>query len=145
MITEQVAKEQIQRLIGLDGFPRAKELEDARHELVRALQESAQSEEHARLTVTEWLSDCSFCPRPAELGALAESINPSPIISRSCEKCKDGWIVVFGLKTWHSSDNYTSERITESQYRELLGKVEGLGKQAVYSAVMPCPHCRRDS
>lgn len=63
MIKRSFALEQIARLSGLIYFPAA---QPAQKELVAALMESAENEDHATAMVTDWIRENRETPTPAD-------------------------------------------------------------------------------
>ena len=63
MIDKTQAIQQLERLSGLDFFPKEK---PAKKELVLALQ-SAITEDIAAQFVSDWLAESNTCPKPAEI------------------------------------------------------------------------------
>jgi hypothetical protein len=70
MISHEYATSQIQRLSGLDYFPRTTE---AVNELVAALKEAA-DEIQAYAAITEFTQSESQCPKPADIARVLHSL-----------------------------------------------------------------------
>lgn len=98
MISDESALEEITRMSQLAGYPREKA---ALMELVKALQ-SAESIDHAKSTITEFLDDWNRtkCPLPAEIKKALYSSRPegpapprAPLSRNgySCGYVCDGW------------------------------------------------------
>jgi hypothetical protein len=83
VIDKKVANEQIERLSGLDWYPRKDDF-PAFKELSLALQ-SAESEFIAAHVINEWLASEVQCPKPAELRRLVNSENEK----REAERTKN--------------------------------------------------------
>lgn len=71
MIDQKQAAGQVERLCGLDFFPKEKA---ARKELLLAAQ-SADSEEILKMAVADWVAERGQCPKPSELRRVINSLN----------------------------------------------------------------------
>ena len=88
MITNSEAARLIDRLNGLPRFP---ERSEGIQELVRALECSAQSNDHAERIVSEVLGGWHQAPVPADVYEIAARTREEPP-TRDCERCLgSGW------------------------------------------------------
>jgi hypothetical protein len=91
LLTETEAMQQIRRLSGLTGWPKANA---AQAELAKALAQAVGSN-HAREVINNLLADSEFCPKPCTiLRLLAMSrVRYDSGPTRECAKCKGGgWL-----------------------------------------------------
>ena len=70
---------------GTIGYPMTRE---GLLRIIDTFQQVSQSEAHARQVVEDLQADSIYCPRPAEIRRVAESIKPSTQRAKvGCEKC----------------------------------------------------------
>jgi len=139
MIEKTFAKEQVQRMLQLDGFPMA---ENPINELVLA----AQIADTAGICITV-LDDImrlqTKCPKPADLRSAMVRANEAQGIGetkarKDCHTCHGtGWRFAYALWT-RENGRVVKERLSESQADSLL-KRESLGKnQTIYAGSEKC-------
>lgn len=100
MITQQQAAPAILRLSVLPYFNSL--MAEAREELVDALAAVSDDQGHAGRIVSEWLSEQSELPTPAQLRGMAQQsrlANPSAIVDHSCECGGTGFVTAWYLGT----------------------------------------------
>jgi hypothetical protein len=97
MIDPQIVAQQIERLKGLNWFPRdnAETIADLKSSLM-----AAHSEAIVVMVVSDWVAESADCPKPAELRSLIWAENekrsaslPRPTKSNYCRRCVDSGIV----------------------------------------------------
>lgn len=89
---EKSVLSQVKRMGGLDYYPKGNDEDSsvARGELVRALYDACESDDHVRRVMDRAMErgfgrDGRACPTPAELRLLASEV---PAAARSCVGCK---------------------------------------------------------
>lgn len=135
MITAQQASQFVKRFSALRDF---KSEPEAQRELILALQQSAQSIDHADVIVTQWLEFGRFAPTPADLYEVAaRTRQPAP--ENACRQCDGTGFAQGYLEVTVDDQGQPHERaISHQEYRERL---RGPGPR-VYQQVRPCPACR---
>ncbi len=99
VIDQNQAIRQLERLSGLDYFPKDK---PARRELMLALQ-CAITEDIAAQVVTDWLAESGECPKPANLRHNINSRQEALVEQRRrCDTCGgSGFVTRYYLATYH--------------------------------------------
>ena len=148
MIDPKEAAKQVQRLSGLDFFPK----EAAAQKEMRLALECAASDAIAASVVTDWLATASDAPKPAELRRMAYDLNErfKEQVGR-CKACSgSGFVTVWRLVTYvgKSYAIKRSERL-DGGYEEamrlarvLAEPLAGTDRQQVLSAAQQCA-CRK--
>lgn len=143
MITRQDALKQMLRLSVLGGW---RDLPEAgQEELVEQIQAIFRDEGHAAAALTRWMRSSSWLPTPADLQRVADEVPPRAIVAdRDCQGCRGtGFRLIWELITYGSvirlsgERQRTVERITQEQYWDLRGRVDG-HDQVVRECVEPC-------
>ena len=145
MIDAKEAAKQVQRLSGLDFFPK----EAAAQKEMRLALECAASDAIAASVVSDWLATASDAPKPAELRRMAYDLNERHKKQvKYCRKCSGtGFVTIWKLVTYHgkSFNIKTSERVPEEQIRDLADKLNAAptanDRQMILSAAENCA-CR---
>ena len=98
MIDPKEAAKQVQRLSGLDFFPK----EAAAQKEMRLALECAASDAIAASVVTDWLATASDAPKPAELRRMAYDLNEKfQTQARRCQECVgSGFVTIWRLVTY---------------------------------------------
>ena len=152
MIDKAIAARQLERLTGLNFFPKEA---PAKRELLLAMQ-CAIAEDIAAQVVTDWLSESTECPKPAE---LRRNINTHQEQMRQhqrhCSVCGGtGYLTRYYLATYHGMSWGQLRGVQRiAGYEEALAVTETLRNaygsptpptmtQQVISAVAEC-NCRR--
>lgn len=101
MIDPATAARQLERLAGLDFFPRDA---PAKKELRLAI-ECALTEALAAAVVSDWLAESNICPKPAEIRRMINSKQEQALEQRrNCPKCEGvGAITVWKLITYNGN------------------------------------------
>jgi len=150
MIDSRVAAEQLQRLSGLDYFPKEK---PAQKELRLAI-EVATTEGIAEKIISDWLRYSSGSPKPSELRHLLYEENERHTVQLSqCGRCGgDGFLTRWYLVTY-KGNSFTvdkSERLDVANQEEAsafaarIAESPGTANQTVLSAAELCS-CRKAS
>lgn len=114
MIEKHVASEQMERLAGLDFYPRDGK---AQIELIRAI-ESAENEFIAADVINEWLKYYTQAPKPAQLRLLIADENEKlrnqrRATQKRCSLCHGtGFVTVYRLVTYWPG-GYRIKRVEE--------------------------------
>jgi hypothetical protein len=151
MISSGEASQQIERLSGLDYWPRGEDNKPGRKEL-RLAAEVAESCEVLKAVVDDWVASQTQCPKPAELRRLIYDKNSQrkEQLSR-CRGCGgNGAITVWRLVTYKGNSFVVekSERIDVHSQEEAneflanLARVATTVKQTVLTAAETC-YCRK--
>lgn len=151
MIDQAQAIKQLERLSGLDFFPKEK---PARKELVLALQ-CAITDDIAAQVVSEWLAESNVCPKPAELRRLIYSRQEAILENlRKCHMCGgSGILTVWRLVTYRGTSWVVEKSqglaMDWEQARQFSIDIQtaqeanpNLARQAVLSAAKSCD-CRK--
>jgi len=119
MISRELATMEVQRLSGLDYFPRTTE---GVNELVGAIRE-AQNELQAHATITEFSQGERECPKPADINRVLQQLK-KPVTRKNCGFCGGTGFVVARCK-------YSGDRL---DLKQLYGD-----REIEYSE--PCKAC----
>lgn len=152
MIDQNQAIRQLERLSGLDYFPKDK---PARRELMLAMQ-CAITEDIAAQVVSDWLSESGECPKPADLRRNIYSRQEGLLEQRrKCPACNGaGFTTCYYLATYHGmswgqlrgveriADFETSLRVTETLRVAYASPTPPTMAQQVISAARECG-CRK--
>ena len=152
MIDKTTAARQLERLSGLDFFPREA---PAKKELLLAMQDAV-SEAVAAQVASDWLRESSACPKPSELRRAINAAQESLLEQRrECQTCGgQGAVTVWRLVTYrgHSfvvektealpgvTDNEDAQKFSR-MLAERYSQHPELKRQTVLSAAKSCP-CR---
>lgn len=148
MIEPKVAAAQIQRLSGLNFFPK----EAAAQKELRLALEPALSEAIAASVVDDWLSTATECPKPAELRRLTYDKQQDIVEQRrNCTICEGtGFVTNWYIVTYQGKSFVIkkSEKIPGSYEeamrlaRVLAEPLVGSDRQQVISGAKDCT-CRK--
>jgi hypothetical protein len=156
MITEKEAFDQLQRMSGLDFFPKGKDQAAALRELRLALEEAA-TVEIVRAVVDDVMAYATEAPKPAHLRrAIYDSNNRTEKTVRDCDLCGgSGNEIIYELVT-HFGHSFAIRKrevmpdMNDEKARALsatLPWVDGPGpgdNQQIVTSAKPC-QCRRVS
>jgi len=146
MIDEATASLQVQRFVGLRGFPTAAA---GQRELIRAMQGCVDARA-AQSIADDWLSTETQSPYPTD---IRRKISEQPHARKArCPECNgDGWLPRVKLVTYKSNSFAldASEDITHMTYADQLDlrsklhgpnaqPTPGLKRQDILSCVVPC-------
>lgn len=112
MISATQAEKLFQRLKALANFPTADDREKA-GEVLRAVQQASQSDEHGRLIIEHIIRTEEFFPAPAKVYSAAHEIaDPTrPAIPRRCPSCTDlDWVEVYNDGEFRGMKRCSCER-----------------------------------
>jgi hypothetical protein len=144
MISEALATRQVMRLSVFNTFPQKAE---GQEELIKALQSHAVNDTHAVRIIDAWLNESKFSPTPADIRRTSDGVSvleEKATRNAECPGCSgSGFEIVWTLhtsETIHGSTHNRMEYVTEQNYNELRGKVDGQ-KQRVYSNARHCSQC----
>ena len=148
MIPSTTAARQLERLSGLDFFPREA---PAKKELRLAI-ECAITEQIAASVVSEWLAESNTCPKPAEIRRLINSRQEDIREQRrNCPECDGtGFVTVWKLLTYNGNSYNVrrSETLPQIQRQEQanafladMARSPTNLNQTVLTAAKPC-QCR---
>ena len=154
MIPSTVAARQLERLSGLDFFPREA---PAKKELRLAI-ECSITEQIAASVVSEWLTESNVCPKPAEIRRLINSRQEDIREQRrNCPECDGvGFVTRYYLATYHGitwgqlrsvqriADYETSLSVNEGLRNAYASPTPPTMAQQVISAAAECG-CRSAS
>mgnify|MGYP001165934442 CR=1 FL=1 len=152
MIDKATAARQLERLTGLDFFPREA---PAKKELLLAIQDAV-NEAVAAQVISDWLRESSACPKPAELRRAVNAAQESLLEQRrECQTCGgQGAVTVWRLVTYRGNsftvhktealpdvnDNEAAQKFSR-MLAERYAEHTGLNRQTVLSAAKSCA-CR---
>ena len=148
MIDKTTAARQLERLSGLDYFPREA---PAKKELLLALQ-CAMVEDVAAQVVTDWLAESGECPKPADLRRNINSRQEGLMEQRrKCETCGGtGYLTRYYLATYNGfslgqlrgcqriADYETSLRVAEGLRSAYASPTPPTMAQQVITAAAEC-------
>jgi hypothetical protein len=153
MISQQQAAPAILRLSVLPFFNAL--MTEAREELVNTLAAVADDQGHAGRIVSDWLSEQSELPTPAQLREMAKQsrlANPSAIVDHSCECGGTGFVAAWYLGTMRGHNRpplmeFLAPLNKEGHYPPEVAAVDdeltrkGIHNQQVVTGARRCTAC----
>ncbi len=139
MIDSTTASKQIQRLCGLDFFPKN---EPAALKELRLAAESAATPAILVSVVDSWLREQTQCPKPAELRRIIWGRQELPKPDEKCE-CSGTGMLIRWVLSWNGEENGEMARKRRYVSDDVAGRLEAArlppaAMASVCSTAVPC-------
>ena len=132
-----LCKKLIARFDGTSGYPRGNE--NALSARVDILVDRAVNDDHAKYVVQTLLEDSGACPTVADLARVLLETKKfyGPPSKIGCGFCVEGWVRRWFLTSKNKGAEWTHERITQEQAKDLAPKLKPRD-QAISEGVARC-------